>query len=57
MLSLFFIDHSSQSPRHPRYSCNPWLVSFQSQAHETYALNLPYWRLSSLVASVERKTP
>ena len=30
---------------------------FQSQAHETYALNLPYWRLSSLVASVERKTP
>ena len=21
-----FIGHSSQSPRHPRYLCNPWLV-------------------------------
>jgi hypothetical protein len=21
-----FIGHSSQYPRHPRYSCNPWLV-------------------------------
>jgi len=26
MLSLFFIGHSSQSSRHPRYSCDPWLV-------------------------------